>query len=1488
MKKILILLFVTVFAVSAFADIMLNSAPIRETEKTNHSFYTRDILYEQLANLSAEGGVSSQDFETGYDNYDAEGADDFVVPAGETWTINEIAILGSFSAGGPCELANVRFFADAEGMPGTLLFEYLNVPANFDVDGNFDCIIEDTILSEGTYWVGVQARLDMAVGGQWFWSKQVAPTIDAEFHWQNPGDGFGSGYTTWVTASIQWPAPDYYDHNLSFGIYGTSGSPEEYPVSFGESNDYEWITNVTFASINNTTAADAGGYGDYTAMVADVVIGDTHDLSTTIEFDSNDYITAWIDWNHDYDFIDAGEEYIIVSAANANGPFTVPVTVPAGAFVGETRMRVSVKWNGAPLSDEVFSYGEVEDYTLCITEPASVYTLPFAEDFEGEVIPADWTMTTNSIGWFVSLDGSSEYWVIPAGTGYYACSNDDGAGSAGDGSMDYLKTPEFDLTGVTGTTLTFDSYYTGDYGEIATVEASTDGTNWTIVNTLTSSASGVWDPIVVDLSAYDGESSVWFAFHADDAGNWASGWAFDTVSITGEAAPEPPAVFFSEYIEGSSNNKAIEIYNGTGADIDLSDYAVVRYNNGNSAPGDENLYVLDGTLIDADVYVMGNASADPIILAVSDILSEVTYYNGDDYLGLIFDANGDDVFDNATEVIDVIGLFGEDPGSGWDVAGVTEATGEHTLVRKEIITMGNTDWALSAGTTVGDSEWEVYDVDTFDYLGQHPGMGGGTFDSPESVSVDDELGIVSWYPPANTLIFEDFEAYSVGDYFAEVNTDWTTWSNLPGTAEDGVISDDHALSPTNSLLITGTNDQVLILDNYTSGIYSMEVNLYIPTGQSGYWNLLTNFDGAASEWGFQILFENDGVATADAGAAAALVFDYDFDTWINMKAVVNLNADWCDIYVDGDLVIGYQWTLGTFGDPVLQQLGAMNIFAAGLAPMCYFDDIEFKELVPATDELTNFNVYLNDMVTPVATVGADVMEYTYAGLVDGVTYMAGVSAVYDDPGESEIIEVEFEYTPITTFDPPVNPTASVVNYNAVELMWEAPSGAAEWMSWDTGINDLGNAIGLTAAGSFFVASHWNPADLVDYDGAEITKIEFLPSELETFIMHVWTGPNAGTLVSSEPVTTVDVGEYQEVELSSPVTIDASQELWFGYEVIQAGLTHPAGTDDGPAVQELGDMISLDGTSWTGMSAAYDLDYNWLLAAYVEGADGEAIVLSKPRKTSKTINATSRSLGIERNPFSCVQTSNVRDTRSLAGYKVYQDGLEVVVVPDPATLTCIVDSLDAGTYEFTITAYYTNPDEESVPTAPVTVEIVLNPPANLAAQSIPPNISVTWDVPARGIDNYNIYRNGDLHAQGVTGGFYIDALVPTGTYLYKMTTVYEGGFESGFSPEVEVVHVGGDDILKPTVTALTGNYPNPFNPTTTISFSIKEAGPVSVNIYNMRGQLVKTLVNSELENDYYEIVWTGRDNSNKSVASGVYFYKMKTQDYNSIKKMILMK
>lgn len=101
-------------------------------------------------------------------------------------------------------------------------------------------------------------------------------------------------------------------------------------------------------------------------------------------------------------------------------------------------------------------------------------------------------------------------------------------------------------------------------------------------------------------------------------------------------------------------------------------------------------------------------------------------------------------------------------------------------------------------------------------------------------------------------------------------------------------------------------------------------------------------------------------------------------------------------------------------------------------------------------------------------------------------------------------------------------------------------------------------------------------------------------------------------------------------------------------------------------------------------------------------------------------------------------------------------------------------------------------------------------------------------------------------------------------------------------------VNNEDIVNPVITALSGNYPNPFNPSTTIQFSLKERGHVSLEVFNILGQKVKTLVDNELTPGAHSVAWNGKDNKGQNLPSGVYFYRMKSGRYTSTKKMIMMK
>jgi hypothetical protein len=97
-----------------------------------------------------------------------------------------------------------------------------------------------------------------------------------------------------------------------------------------------------------------------------------------------------------------------------------------------------------------------------------------------------------------------------------------------------------------------------------------------------------------------------------------------------------------------------------------------------------------------------------------------------------------------------------------------------------------------------------------------------------------------------------------------------------------------------------------------------------------------------------------------------------------------------------------------------------------------------------------------------------------------------------------------------------------------------------------------------------------------------------------------------------------------------------------------------------------------------------------------------------------------------------------------------------------------------------------------------------------------------------------------------------------------------------------------DIVVKYRTELYTNYPNPFNPTTKIEFGIKQSEFVVIEVFNLKGQKIKTLVKGNFEAGNHSIVWNGEDEVGRIVSSGIYFYRMQTNDYTSIKKMLLMK
>jgi len=170
-------------------------------------------IYSQRDNDNGIGIVSQNftDAGGGNDIYDSQGADNFKIK--QTLTkVNEVVVTGVyFNGSGPAASVNVTFYKNSGGAPGNVSAAFTGLAYTDLGFGSFDVKTPTLKLKKGTYWVSVQARMDFSAGGQWGWetrnTQKGAPAM-----WQNPGDGFGTGCTTYqvlTTCIAAGEGPDF-------------------------------------------------------------------------------------------------------------------------------------------------------------------------------------------------------------------------------------------------------------------------------------------------------------------------------------------------------------------------------------------------------------------------------------------------------------------------------------------------------------------------------------------------------------------------------------------------------------------------------------------------------------------------------------------------------------------------------------------------------------------------------------------------------------------------------------------------------------------------------------------------------------------------------------------------------------------------------------------------------------------------------------------------------------------------------------------------------------------------------------------------------------------------------------------------------------------------------------------------------------------------------------------------------------------------------
>ncbi len=184
------------------------------------------ILYDQYDNAAVTATLSStiSDFPA----FNTDAADDFVVPTGQTWNVQSVDADGSYLIpDGPAASFNVIFYADNAGLPGAQVYSAMNQP--FSVVGSTFTVNLPTmaILTEGTYWVEIQANMTFVPNGVWLWTDRTVQSNQGAA-WQNPGGGFGI-CLTWAPRTTCIPVPGAPDQ--VFRLNGTTSGATPTPTS---------------------------------------------------------------------------------------------------------------------------------------------------------------------------------------------------------------------------------------------------------------------------------------------------------------------------------------------------------------------------------------------------------------------------------------------------------------------------------------------------------------------------------------------------------------------------------------------------------------------------------------------------------------------------------------------------------------------------------------------------------------------------------------------------------------------------------------------------------------------------------------------------------------------------------------------------------------------------------------------------------------------------------------------------------------------------------------------------------------------------------------------------------------------------------------------------------------------------------------------------------------------------------------------------------
>jgi hypothetical protein len=954
-------------------------------------------------------------------------------------------------------------------------------------------------------------------------------------------------------------------------------------------------------------------------------------------------------------------------------------------------------------------------------------------------------------------------------------------------------------------------------------------------------------------------------------------------SLTGSKLPMPAAqtakdrpvatnLFFSEYIEGSSNNKALEIFNGTGVPVDLTQYSVKLGSNG--AQWGTSL-TLTGTLANNDVFIIANAGAIQAILDLADVTSTVTYYNGDDALGLF----------QGTTLIDMIGLVGTDPGLAWPVAGVTDAMLNHTLIRKPTVASPTTDWAASAGTTTDDSQWIVQPIDYITDLGMHTFTppGGNTVVAP------------TFTPPAGLY------TTPINVTLATTTPNATIYYTLDGntpTTSSTVYSTPIPIFTTTTIKAIATADT---MDNSSvaTALYSY------PTTVTSLALLRT------------LPADNTSIYIVSGEVIITYKQTFRNQKWLQDSTagvmIDDLGGIVTTVYNVGDGITGLTGKMTEFGG-MIEFVPTVNP-----GPPSSTGNVITPEVITLSQLNANFENYESELVK--------VMNCTFVGAAG--SFATGTPYPINDGTadlnfrttffESDYIGQAVPTTPMDLVGIPNSRTDG--NYFTSRYA-----------------SDIQTPQGNVAAPTF------NPAPGIYYDPIQVA----LSSTTTGAVIHYTVNgdiPTAASPIFSAPINISVTTTVKAIAiLGAESSAVSSATFTFTVPILCANLAALRAQATGTTVYRLTGEVVLTfqqanrHQKFVQDSSAGVLidDFNGVVTTTYNVGDGitgligtltefggmlEFVPVINPQAASSTGNTiTPQAISIDEFNvnfdayeseliklwpvlFNTTETTfangivyplaYLSDTLNFRSNFYDVDYIGTTIPTGAITLIGIANSRTDGNFITSrsladiINGVFMPPDM-----FPAQIQNLNDVYLSWAPGPIPLAEGNTRDW--ENLTALKLYRNNALLTTITDfviyeAATYLDVDLPNGEYTYYATNVYFNQYESDPSNPVTVnITANPEEPLIPaTATALNGNFPNPFNPETTIRYSVKDKTPVTLSIYNLKGELVRTLVSETKGNGFYNTVWNGQDDSGKPVSSGVYLYRLQAGNFVSTQRMMLI-